>query len=159
MTSKPQFPPGYSDGEQNGALLFGIEYQNTGSLDKNHDKDAACVVCQHKTASQVYTQGGRSNSCSNGHSTVYTGYVMSSYYCQHKQDWVCVDKDRAYHKTSINADQNGGMWYTTEMEGGSTDEVLYPHDREVGCAVCGVQIDDSAEATTILDSGNGLAMG
>ena len=35
-----------SNGDQNGALLYGTEYQNAG-VSKNHDKDAACSVCAY----------------------------------------------------------------------------------------------------------------
>ena len=41
MHPEPQFPPGHSDGDHNGNLLYGVEYENTGSVDANHDGDAA----------------------------------------------------------------------------------------------------------------------
>jgi hypothetical protein len=83
MHPKPQFPPGMSNGDQNGALLYGTEYQNTGAVDKNHDKDAGCSVCQHNTRSTVYTQWGR-RTCSNGHKLEYWGLVMANHYTQKK---------------------------------------------------------------------------
>jgi hypothetical protein len=48
MHPQPQWQPGISNGDQNGNLLYGTEYQNqgTGTGNKNHDKDAACAVCQ-----------------------------------------------------------------------------------------------------------------
>jgi hypothetical protein len=64
MHGTPQYPSGHSNGNQDGNLLYGMEYQNTGAIDANHDKDAACVVCEHSSAATVYTQWGRT-SCSN----------------------------------------------------------------------------------------------
>ena len=47
-----------------------------------------------------------------------------------------MDYARAIHETSEGGDQNGALLYTTEMEGGSSDESQYPHTREVSCAAC-----------------------
>jgi hypothetical protein len=112
-------------------------YQNTGAADKNGNQDAACVVCEHAGAVQTYVQWGR-QSCTNGHHTEYNGLVMANHYTYHKSEYICVDYERAAHATSDAADQNGALLYTTEMERGSSDEAQYPHDREVGCAVCSV---------------------
>ena len=53
MHPQPQFPPGVSNGNQDGALLYGVEYQNTGAVDKNHNKDLA-VSCANTRALLVY---------------------------------------------------------------------------------------------------------
>merc|ERR1712176_706777 len=111
-----------------------MEYENTGAIDKNHDGDAACVVCMHKTASHIYVQWGR-NTCTGGHTTEYSGLVMGKAYSQSVGQTVCVDTERALHKRSVKHDDNGGLLYTTDMQQGSSDEI-YPHDREVSCAVC-----------------------
>ena len=136
MHPTPQYPVGASSGNQNGALLYGVEYENTGAVDKNHDRDAACVVCEHADAAQVYVQWGR-KTCSNDHKTEYYGVIMSSHYSQRKNEFICVDWERAPHAENNNGNQNGGLLYTTEMEGkGSADEIAYFHDRELSCAVC-----------------------
>merc|ERR1712178_375664 len=46
MHPSPQWPSGYSNGSQQGNLLYGVEYENTGSSagNRNHDRDAACAV-------------------------------------------------------------------------------------------------------------------
>merc|ERR1711968_20017 len=79
MHENPQQPKEYSTGNQQGNLLYGTEYENTGarSLDKNANKDAACSVCRVSSSTTVYTQWGRT-SCSNGHVTEYSGLVMRS---------------------------------------------------------------------------------
>jgi hypothetical protein len=118
-------------------VLPSHRYQNTGAADKNNDQDAACVVCERPGAVQTYVQWGR-QSCTNGHRTEYKGLVMANHYTYQKSEYICVDYERAAHATSNAADQNGALLYTTEMERGSSDEAQYPHDREVGCAVCSV---------------------
>merc|ERR1712025_1225382 len=136
MHPQPQWPTGMSTGNQDGALLYGVEYQNTGAVDKNHDKDAACAVCQQKSATGriPYVQWGR-KTCSGGQKTEYYGVIMASHYGQQKSEFICVDWERAFHKTSNNGSQNGGLLYTTEMEQGSAMST-YTHDTELSCAVC-----------------------
>jgi len=139
MHPQPQWPPGYSNGNQNGNLLYGTEYQNQGTSvgNKNHDRDAACAVCQQMSSTAVYVQWGR-QSCAHGHTTEYAGLIMASHYSQRKSQHVCVDFAREWHAGNHNGDHNGALLYATEMEGGSSDEALYPHNREIGCAVCSV---------------------
>ena len=94
-------------------------------------------MCQRPGARQSYVQWGRQQ-CTNGHVQEYNGLVMGTHYSQHKSEHVCVDYARMGHQYSDSGDQNGGLLYTTEMEGGAIDESAYPHDHEVGCAVCSV---------------------
>merc|ERR1712139_263309 len=128
MHQSPQYPKGYSTGNQQGNLLYGVEYQNQA----NQNRDAACAVCQHKTLTNVYVQWGRT-SCSNGQVSEYSGMVMSTHYTQKKSSNICVDLAREGHMASSNSDQNGGMLYKTEMESGAADETLYKTNREVAC--------------------------
>merc|ERR1712096_122034 len=67
---------------------------------------------------------------------MYWGVVMANHYSQRRSTFICVDWDRAYHARSSNANHNGALLYSTEMEGGSSDEAQYGHDREISCAVC-----------------------
>merc|ERR1712000_258151 len=135
MLPSPQWISGMSNGNQNGALIYGTEYENTGAVDKHHDKDAGCVVCFGANKATPYTQWGRI-SCTHGHRREYWGVVMASHYSQKKSRYICVDWDRAYHARSSNANNNGALLYTTEVEQGSSDEAQYGHDREISCAVC-----------------------
>jgi hypothetical protein len=138
-----QLPQGANAGNQNGNLLYGMEYQNTGAADSSHDVDAACAMCQRPGARQSYVQWGRQQ-CTNGHTTEYNGLVMGTHYSQHKSEHVCVDYARMGHAASSTANHDGGLLYTTEMEGGAIDESAYPHDLEVGCAVCSVPPDEGS---------------
>lgn len=69
--------------------------------------------------------------------------MMSTHYSQDKGEWLCVDLARDAHFTSSNSDNNGALLYATEMEGGAGDEGKYPHDREIGCTLCGVKSNKS----------------
>ena len=139
MHPDPEYPVGHSDGNQDGNLLYGTEYENSGVVALDGDAangDAACSVCQ-TSGSSVYIQWGR-QTCSNGHTLEYAGLVMSTKFNQRRVSNICVDRDKALHTTSDGGDQDGALLYTTEMELGSADEVLYPPNREVGCAACSV---------------------
>ena len=61
---------------------------------------------------------------------------MGSHYLHQRSEHICVDLSRETHGSNNNKDQNGALLYSTEMEGGSSDNTQYPHDREVACAVC-----------------------
>merc|ERR1719420_1090463 len=135
MTQHSNAPPGATTSNQNGALLYGTEYQNTGNIDKNHNGDAACAVCTFPTVS-VHTEWGRYGSCSGDLQMLYKGVVMADWYWHKKSEFICVDEERATHAASYGGWNSGCLLYTTEMEGGSTHESWYPHDKEVGCSVC-----------------------
>ena len=54
-------------GDQNGALLYGVEYENihTDAVNKNHNGDAGCVLCQLMNMVIVYVQWVASKDCTN----------------------------------------------------------------------------------------------
>jgi len=141
MHPNMQIPAGSSSGNQNGHLLYKMEYENTGAIDANHNHEAACAVCELDHWEEVYTQWGRSTTCTNGHLTLYTGFIMAERYTHHKGEFICVDSERAVLPNSDGGNQNGGLLYTSEMEEGSADEELYPHNVEVGCSVCVAQVE------------------
>ena len=137
MHGTPEYPTGYSDGNEDGNLLYGTEYEHTSNADisMNEDLDAACVMCQRGEAVQVYTQWGRT-SCSSGHHTEYSGIAMGEYYTHTRRKTICVDPLREVHHASSYADNNNNRLYPTEMRAGASDESLYPEYRELACAVC-----------------------
>jgi hypothetical protein len=91
----------------------------------------------------TYVQWGRQE-CTNGHELEYNGLVMGTHYSQRKSEHVCVDYERMGHARSDAGNQDGGLLYTTEMQGGSADEAAYPHDLEVGCAVCSAPVGEGS---------------
>jgi len=142
MHPQMQNPAGWSSGNENGDLLYKMEYQNTGAIDANHDHEAACAVCELAHWESVYTQWGRSTTCASGHLTLYTGFIMSERYNHNKGEFLCVDSERAVTANSNGGDQNGGLLYTSEMEHGSSQGDQYPHNVEVGCSVCAAEMQE-----------------
>ena len=114
--------------------LFGEEYAASGikALDKNPGGDAACAVCEYEDTSAVYLQWGRV-SCSNGHTTQYSGMIMTSLTRNYKTGLICVDHQRAVRDSKSRI---RGQLYLTEMWNGAMDETKYPKHRELACAVC-----------------------
>ena len=136
---EPEHPIGNLGTNKDGALLYGTEYQNSGNsgVDQNLDRDAACTVCQLQAPGTTYVQWGRSTSCSSDHQTLYTGLVMAEKHNhKSKAEWVCVDRAREPYQGDSTSSENGALLYVAEARGGSMDEFLYPHGREVGCSVC-----------------------
>merc|ERR1719424_2339706 len=121
-----------------------MQYQDSGVLASgtHHGVEAACAVCELGHWESVYTQWGRSSTCSNEHQTLYTGFVMSSYLYYYKSDFTCVDSERAASLYSNSGDNNGGGLYSTEMvvpTGSSMwgkADAPYRSNAEVGCVVC-----------------------
>jgi len=133
-----------------GSLLYGMEYHRVGKS----QEDAACAVCQLNRWEAVYTQWGRSENCTNGHETLYSGYVMSSPYNTNEGEFVCVDKEQAKHSSSSSHWQQGGWLSPTQMRPGSEDEAQY-HSEEVGCSVCAAMLQKD-ETPFAAQQGNAL---
>jgi subtilisin-like proprotein convertase family protein len=126
----------YNDGNQEGALIYGTEYENQGavaSLADRHDYDMQCSVCFAEDKNTQFMQPGR-NVCPTGWVTEYQGYLMANHYTQQKSEFVCVD--RQMEKGGSNSNSNGNLWYTTEAECGSLPCGPYVQNRELTCAVC-----------------------
>jgi hypothetical protein len=142
MHPEPQYPEGYLNTNENGNMLYGTEYQETGAVDNQVDQDAACAVCEHPMASNVYVQWGRTD-CSTDHQTLYDGIIMATYYTQQRSTNICVDMEFAAHPGSSGSDEQGALLYSSEMESGgsawtdgASDESMYPPNRELACALC-----------------------
>jgi hypothetical protein len=75
-------------------------------------------------------------SCPAGWSLEYNGYLMAEHYTHYRSDWVCVDA--APEKKGSSANNDGHLFYPTEVECGSLpcQNGGYVQDREVTCAVC-----------------------
>ena len=137
-----------------GNFLYGMKYQDSETIDKNHNKDAGCAVCELDRWEAVYTQWGRSERCTNGHQTLYSGFVMAGNW-QGKNEFVCVDEQRYSAPAALSSDIDGGQLYTTEMNPGSSDEDQYPPWGEVGCSVCAA-ISEKDELPFAAKQGNAL---
>ena len=133
MHPTPQALP--TVGAVNVNRLYAVEYWQTGTLDKNSYQEAACAVCEYSNTRAVYVQWGRTT-CSNQHTTQYSGYIMSTSSDLSKAENICVDRAHAVHSASRRAKlDHSSKIVTSEMFAGAAD-AAYPQYREVACAVC-----------------------
>jgi hypothetical protein len=127
----------FSDVNNNGALLYGAEYETAAygiaSFTGHQNWDVPCAVCLRDPAKVVLIQPG-TQVCPAGWSLEYAGYLMSHHYTQNAADFLCLD--RASVTAGSVADQNGLMLYPTEAECGSLPCPGYVQDREITCSVC-----------------------
>jgi len=130
---EPTYPPQNHHGSNNYALLYGTEYQNTGSIDKNHDKDAVCAMCA--VSGNTFVSWGR-DVCPEDHRVEYKGVVMSDHYGHYASEYVCVDREAAYMTNGQEGNHDGNLWYTVEFQTGSLPSSEFKNDGEVSCAVC-----------------------
>ena len=158
MHSSPQgftWAGAASSGSEYRNILHGAEYAFHDNLPDNPRRsqvtskgDVACAMCQTDSVTAAYVQWGRASSCSNGHTTLYSGYAMSersdkdvsgSTTSGHKSsDMVCMDSEIATHAASSQSDDNGKLFFLSQFASGSADESKYKVGHEVGCSVCGV---------------------
>ena len=87
LHGQPQNPSAQTPGTgPDRSNVYGVEYQTEAGYQppggaglSSADGDAACAVCHAETISEVYVQWGRAESCSNGHVTMYSGWMMGEY--------------------------------------------------------------------------------
>ena len=141
LTSTPSWSgASYHDASQNGALLYGTEFETSGygvsTLVNRYQYDARCALCLVDAASVSLMIPG-TVSCPSGWTRQYWGYIMATHYTQiGKSEFVCVDNAPDII-AGTNTNHNGALWYPTEKENGSLGlPGPYPHDREITCVVC-----------------------
>ena len=135
--SKDPTSTGTNSGNQNGALIYGVEYETSGyglsALAPLQNYEVPCALCQRDNAKIVFMQPGR-DICPSGTTLEYPGYLMASHYTHTKSEFVCVDQQPL--AIGSNLDSNGGLLYPTEAECGSLPCSPYTQDRELTCSVC-----------------------
>jgi hypothetical protein len=129
----------YDDAAQNGALIYGTEFETAvygvASLVPLQNRDPQCVVCEVPRSAQLMIPGRIS--CPTGWTLEYNGYLMAEYYTHPgRSTFLCVDANPEATGSSNNDD--GNLWYPTEIECGSLpcQSGGYVQNREVACAVC-----------------------
>ena len=133
MHPEPQYLEGSSDDHQaQSNVLYGTQYYAAGTL--KLIGDAACAVCQDNSTTAVYVQWGRKQ-CSNGHTTQYSGLIMSSWHSSHKAENVCVDAQRARSNNQKTPHSFSGL-HVSLMFGRAKGEKKYPYAPALSCAVC-----------------------
>jgi subtilisin-like proprotein convertase family protein len=126
----------FSDGNQNGALLYPTEYETSGygitDRTDRQNHEVPCSVCLRPAAVQLMIPG-RVN-CPAGWTRDYYGYLMGNWYAHsNNNQLVCVDVDM--DRIGSSANENGALLYPTEWEGSSRVSG-YVQDRELTCVVC-----------------------
>jgi len=143
LVENPTDAPASDNGNNNHAILYGVQYQDMYAGTNVNNKDAGCAACAFSGA--TYTMWG-STECKQGHVELYSGNVMSSHHGHQKSEWVCVDSERRAHFKSDNGDHEGIKWYLAEYDCGSLPcgSGQFDDSMEVACAVCG--IPDASDA-------------
>lgn len=139
LTDDPKFAIGaVNDGDQNGAVLYGTEYETSGfgiaSLKPLQDKDVPCAVCLKQVSLTLMIPG--TNQCPAGWHEEYEGYLMGPYYSYGRGEAVCVDINAEESLLSSDANDNGNLWYPTEAQCGALPCPPYANNRELSCVVC-----------------------
>ena len=132
----------FSDGNHNGALVYGTEYEMGGyglagvsPFNGLHDYSAPCAVClDTRFTTQLMIPG--TYTCPSGWTNMYYGYLMSEHFTHASTEYVCVDYQA--EKIGSVANHNGNLLYPTEIECGSLQcaSTGYVQDRELTCTVC-----------------------
>jgi len=142
LTDTPIFNDAYvNDGNQDGALLYGTEYQTSvmgiAQFNSLHDHEAPCVTCLQQASTSLMIPGTRN--CPAGWNREYEGFLMGQNYKQSSSDLVCVDMapETIRDINSSPANNNGNLWYPTEAQcNGTLPCPPYVHNRELSCVVC-----------------------
>jgi hypothetical protein len=129
----------FHDSDHNGALVYGIEFETSSyglsHLSGHQNRDAVCAVCWVPDRSHTLMIPGRYD-CLQGWTEAYDGQLMASHYTQTKSEFVCVARNPTLAGSASN--NNGGLWYPTEVECGSLNcgATGYRQNRELSCVVC-----------------------
>lgn len=137
LSRNPTDAPATEAGNQDHALLYGVEYNDQyGGAPTHQDWDAACAVCSYG-GSAAYDMWGKV-SCPQDHEVLYVGNVMAGHHGHKKFNYVCVDEERQEHFQSNNGNNDHGLWYSAEYECGSLPCGPYNTNKEAACAKCGI---------------------
>ena len=133
----PEWPPSFNDGNQTGALLYGVEYEPgtaASGLVGAANANARCAVCAVSRSAQLMIPGR--TSCPSGWTPEYSGYLMGDHYTHPKSEYICVNGSPDTSSGSTNDDQ--ALIYLTEAQCGSLPCTTgrYVQSREVACVVC-----------------------
>lgn len=131
----------YNTGNQNGALVYGLEYEVNGygvgsyggvSPASLQNREAQCALCRVDNASAMLMVPG-TTVCPSGWTQHYWGYLVSTHYTHNTAEWVCLNNTPTLYGSTANSD--GDLWYPTEGEICSLRSP-YVANREITCSVC-----------------------
>ena len=123
----------YQSGYQNGAPLYGAEYEISGTpLDHSHERNVPCALCQVTGRTNKIMIPSRYE-CPSGWRREYYGYLMAGYH-GHKAatQFTCIDKSLGQIPGS-GGNTNGKLFYLVEAHCG---HFIPCSDKELTCVVC-----------------------
>ena len=136
MSSNPVWDS-FSDANQDGALIYGAEYQTgsygVSSLTSLNGFEVPCAVCLRENV-RVSLMIPGTRTCPAGWSAEYAGYLMATHYSLVKGEFLCVD--RQAEGVGNPATSGGAGIYPTEGECGALPCGPYIQNRELTCVVC-----------------------
>lgn len=147
-------PGGVRTGNDDGALLYGVEYEHN-MLDQNdhetfyHDHDAGCAVCQMTEPGNVFTTWGSmvcgpdsaADNVPKSHRgsyeldvyELYHGMVFSSHMNRKRFSYRCVDDQHARHMGTRRSGESDARWYITIFgNNGAGYTTDWNHERQGG---------------------------
>jgi len=141
LVEDPTVAPATTAGNENHAMIHGIQYRDTYAGTNNQHGDVACSTCAFNGA--TYTTWG-STACKSGHVEIYSGNVMSSHHGHKKGEHICVDSERRTHTKSSAGNDAAMLLYMAEYECGSLPCGPFDGTKEVACVVCGIPDEPAA---------------
>lgn len=130
----------FNDGNHNGALIYGLEYEigaygvtNLGGIAASsfQNREAECAVCEANAKTMLMVPG--TVVCPSGWTQQYWGYLMAQHYTHTPGEWVCVINNPTLFGNTANS--NGNLWYPVEAEICAL-RAPYVANRELTCSVC-----------------------
>ena len=133
----PEFPDNAQAGNQNGAYIYGVEYEKARSdrfFASVHDQDAPCAVCEVQGRSQVLMIPAK-KTCPAGWTLEYDGYLASQHHTHHNAEFICVSSGMEV-RLGGGASVDGGLLYVVEAQCGALPCPPYVSGYELTCVVC-----------------------
>ena len=128
----PEDPDNVQGGQQNGAYVYGVEYEQgwPGML----NQDAPCAVCEVQGRSAVLMIPAK-QTCPAGWTLEYEGLLASQRYDHTGSELVCISSNPE-QSHSGHTSENGGLLYVAEAACGALPCPPYVSGYELTCVVC-----------------------
>ena len=137
LPSDPEFPSNAEGGNQNGAYVYGVEYEKWGSsrfFASVHDHDAPCAVCEVQGRSQVLMVPAK-QTCPDGWTKEYDGLQASQHHTNKGSEFICVSSGME-SVPGGDANVHGGTLHVVETQCGPLQCPPYVAGNELSCVVC-----------------------
>ena len=137
LPSDPEFPSNAEGGNQNGAYIYGVEYerwQSTRFFASVEDQDVPCAVCEVQGRSQVLMVPAK-RTCPDGWTKEYDGLLASQHHTHKGSDYICISSGME-SVPGGTGNVNGGTVLVVEAQCGALHCPPYVAGYELTCVVC-----------------------